>query len=267
MNCSVAGKNTLMKICCEETLWNADQEVKNFNSYWRRAGKKGYAQPWKRCKWRRELLGINGVLPLVAGSWRGFGVVELDSQKYSRELWRRNGRVLMHSGRVLHTISLVSLNFAECGRSECIGLLYMKLWRKNSTPCSYWKKNTSGCRIRRFIVMMLQSLIPYVEIFMASPWKIIDLIMNYNRIPSESLNFWAESPAADNFTCFLEPVKQGHDWLMLSSTWPVLPAPERQGESWGKVDLREGPAFHLSVDFFKAWMAKCWTTAAHWGSS
>lgn len=196
MNYSVAGKNTLM----ENMLWRNSLKfwsgVKNLNSQWRRAGKKGYAQPWKRHKWRRGLLGINYILPHVAGSWRGSGVVELDSQQHSWELWR-NGRDIIYSGRVLHATSLVSLNFAGRGRSEYVGFLYMKLWRKCSTPYSYWKKRCiSDCRIRRFIVIMIQSLIPYVEIFMASPWRIIDFIMDYSHIPPDSLNFWVESLAA-----------------------------------------------------------------------
>lgn len=122
MNNSVMKKTLWWKICCwncwEEPLWIPAQEVKSLISYCRRTRRKGCAQPLKESKWRRGYLGTRDLLPLVAGSWRGSGVAELGSHQHSWELWRRNVRDLKHSGRVLSTISLPSLNFAGCGRSE-----------------------------------------------------------------------------------------------------------------------------------------------------
>lgn len=78
---------------------------------------KGCGQPLKKSMWRGHLR-ISDLLLLVAGSWRGSGVVELGSHQRGWELWKRNAREVVHSGRVLHTISIAPLNFAGSGRSE-----------------------------------------------------------------------------------------------------------------------------------------------------
>lgn len=79
---------------------------------------KGCGQPLKKSKWRRGHLGISDLLLLVAGSWRGSGVVELGSHQHGWKLWKRNAREVMHSGRVFHTISIAPLNFAGSGSTE-----------------------------------------------------------------------------------------------------------------------------------------------------
>lgn len=94
------------------------------------------------------------------------------------------------------------------------------------------EKNISDCRIRRFMVTMLQSLIPYVEIFMGSSWRIIGLIMNYNCIPSDSLNFWAEAYAT------------------LQLTWKQME--------------RYDPQLHL---LSRICTTSTWVVNAHWGCS